>query len=100
MVQDLLVFNGIDTTTGAYLQSPMSAGDVSPLARGETLDPERVAEFEDIKYGKNSQRRRGGWHVAREQRCAQLLGNWRSSRAAAFGGRCRGREAPRLCGAD
>ncbi len=45
MDQDLLVFNGIDATTGAYLQSPMSASEVSLLARGETLDSEHVAEL-------------------------------------------------------
>jgi len=45
MDQDLLVFNGIDATTGAYLLSPMSASDVSLLARGETLDSAHVAEL-------------------------------------------------------
>jgi hypothetical protein len=45
MDQDLLVFNGIDATTGNYLQSPMSAGEISLLARGETLDSVHVAEL-------------------------------------------------------
>jgi hypothetical protein len=43
--QDQLVFNGIDATTGAYLQSPMSVSDASLLARGETLDAAHVAEL-------------------------------------------------------
>jgi hypothetical protein len=45
MDQDLLVFNGIDATTGAYLQSPMSVSDASLLARGEILDSAHVAEL-------------------------------------------------------
>jgi hypothetical protein len=45
MDQDLLVFNGIDATTGAYLQSPMSVSDASLLARGESLDSAHVAEL-------------------------------------------------------
>jgi hypothetical protein len=45
MDQDLLVFNGIDATTGAYLQSPMSVSDASLLARGEALDAAHVAEL-------------------------------------------------------
>lgn len=45
MNQDLLVFNGIDATTGAYLQSPMSVSDASLLARGESLDSAHVADL-------------------------------------------------------
>jgi hypothetical protein len=45
MDQDLLVFNGIDATTGAYLQSPMSVSDASLLARGEIFDSAHVAEL-------------------------------------------------------
>jgi hypothetical protein len=45
MDPDLLVFNGIDATTGAYLQSPMSIGDASLLARGEVPDSAHVAEL-------------------------------------------------------
>jgi hypothetical protein len=45
MAQDLLIFNGIDATTGAYLQSPMSVRDASRLARGESLDDGHLAEL-------------------------------------------------------
>jgi hypothetical protein len=45
MDQDLLVFNGIDATTGTYLRSPMSAKDVSLLARGETPESAELAEL-------------------------------------------------------
>ncbi|MCX6631149.1 MAG: C25 family cysteine peptidase [Candidatus Solibacter sp.] len=45
MDQDLLVFNGIDATTGAYLQSPMSVSDASLLARGEALDSAHMTEL-------------------------------------------------------
>jgi hypothetical protein len=43
--QEQLVFNGIDATTGAYLQSPISVGNASLLARGEALDSAHVAEL-------------------------------------------------------
>jgi hypothetical protein len=45
MDQDLLIFNGIDATTGAYLQSPMSVSDASLLARGESPDLAHLAEL-------------------------------------------------------
>jgi hypothetical protein len=45
MDQDLLIFNGIDGATGGYLQSPMSVGDASLLARGESLDSAHAAEL-------------------------------------------------------
>jgi Peptidase family C25 len=45
MDHDLLVFNGIDATTGDYLQQPMSASDVSRLARGEARDLTNAAEL-------------------------------------------------------
>jgi hypothetical protein len=45
MAQDLLIFNGIDATTGAYLESPMSVSDASRLARGESLDDGHLAEL-------------------------------------------------------
>jgi len=45
MDQDLLVFNGIDGTTGAYLQSPMPVSDASLLARGESPDSAHLAEL-------------------------------------------------------
>lgn len=45
MEQELLVFNGIDATTGAYLQSPMPVSDASRLARGEALDSTHLDEL-------------------------------------------------------
>jgi len=34
---DLLTFNGIDATTGAYLQRPLTVAEASLLARGEAV---------------------------------------------------------------
>jgi hypothetical protein len=45
MNPDLLIFNGVDATTGAYLQSPMSVTDASLLARGESPDAAHLAEL-------------------------------------------------------
>src|SRR5436305_12720422 len=45
MDQDLLFFNGIDATTGRYLQSPMCVSDASALARGEAVDSAHTAEL-------------------------------------------------------
>ena len=44
-MSDLLVFNGIDGGSGAYLLPPMSPGDVSRVAQGEPLDPQHLNEL-------------------------------------------------------
>jgi len=46
MNNDLLTFNGIDATTGGYLQPPMTVEELSRLARGEVIDPQHLAELE------------------------------------------------------
>lgn len=38
-------FNGVDATTGAYLLPPLSAQDVSRMARGERVDPAHLDEL-------------------------------------------------------
>jgi hypothetical protein len=42
---DLLVFNGIDAATGAYLQAPLRVSDAARLARGESVDEAYLAEL-------------------------------------------------------
>src|ERR1039458_6051119 len=79
MDQELLVFNGIDATTGAYLQSPMSVSDASLLARGEALDPAHGSELK-ARHERESQGHYGtiegvdpkdlaqtGWGVVRSE---------------------------------
>jgi hypothetical protein len=41
-----LVFNGIDGETGGYLLPPMSAEDISKIARGESLDKKHLKDLE------------------------------------------------------
>ncbi len=53
MDQDLLVFNGIDGATGAYLQTPMLVSDASLLARGESPDPAHLAELKARQEGES-----------------------------------------------
>jgi hypothetical protein len=45
MNTDLLVFNGIDGTSGRYLLPPMSQSDLMKLARGESLDQHHQHEL-------------------------------------------------------
>ena len=44
---DLLVFNGVDATSGDYLLPPMPAATVSLAARGEVVDPEHLRELRE-----------------------------------------------------
>jgi hypothetical protein len=43
----LLVFNGVDATSGDYLLPPMPAATVSLAARGEVVDPEHLRELRE-----------------------------------------------------
>lgn len=45
MDQALLFFNGIDATTGAYLQDPMAVTEASPTDAWRGLDPGHTAEL-------------------------------------------------------
>ena len=44
-MSDELYFNGIDGSSGDYLLPPLSAKDVSALARGESLDADHLKEL-------------------------------------------------------
>ena len=66
MDRDLLVFNGIDATTGAYLQSLMSVSEASLLARGEAVDPAHVAELK-ARRQRESQRYYGPSKVSTQE---------------------------------
>ena len=44
--EERLVFNGIDGSSGGYLLPPLSAEDVSRLARGEALDQQHLKELQ------------------------------------------------------
>ena len=46
MSEERLVFNGINGASGEYLLPPLSAGEVSRLARGEALDPQHLKELQ------------------------------------------------------
>jgi len=45
MPNDLLIFNGIDGSSGDYLLPPMSPHDISAVAQGEHLDPQHLNEL-------------------------------------------------------
>src|SRR5262245_16405731 len=45
MSDEQLVFNGIDGASGGYLLPPLTAREVSQLARGETIDPQQLNEL-------------------------------------------------------
>jgi hypothetical protein len=48
LAQDaLLTFNGIDGSTGEYLQAPVPASQVARLARGEALDNAHLADLKN-----------------------------------------------------
>jgi hypothetical protein len=42
---DLLVFNGINATTGGYLLPPMSPERISKIALGQVFEPDHIAEL-------------------------------------------------------
>ena len=44
--EERLVFNGIDGSSGGYLLPPLSAEEVSRLARGEALDQQHLKELQ------------------------------------------------------
>ena len=46
MSEERLVFNGIDGSSGDYLLPPLSAEEVSRLARGEALDQQHLKELQ------------------------------------------------------
>lgn len=46
MHQKHIVFNGIDATTGQYLQAPMAPESLARIVRGERLDPQEIDELE------------------------------------------------------
>ena len=46
MDTELLVFNGIDGSSGSYLTPPLAPADASALARGESFDPAHLAELQ------------------------------------------------------
>jgi hypothetical protein len=43
--QDLLAFNGIDASTGFYLQPPLSIAEISSQARGEKVEAEHLDDL-------------------------------------------------------
>lgn len=45
MRDDLLVFNGINATTGGYLLPPMSPERISKIALGQVFEPDHIAEL-------------------------------------------------------
>ncbi len=54
----LLHFNGINGATGDYLLPPLSAKDISALARGEAIDPKHLQELK-YRHGLASQKHLG-----------------------------------------
>ncbi len=45
-MNDLLYFNGINASTGEYLTPPLRAEELAQLARGETIPPTQLLEFQ------------------------------------------------------
>ncbi len=44
-MSDLLYFNGINASTGAYLTPPASAEDLAQMAQGQVVAPEHLVEL-------------------------------------------------------